>query len=85
MEATYIEPGEDQQGRSQVAKSRERGHIHLCELIEHAHLFKDVGAILLIHFSDKYSTGQIKDTVKNLLPECLKEKVYLATLAKETL
>lgn len=79
-EATYIdqEPGKDQ-----IQKARDRGHMHLQEIADNADMFKNVENILLIHFSDKYSTKYIQETVKKTLPDSIVNKVHIATIAKE--
>lgn len=65
----------------QVAK--DRGHTHLQEISDNAHLFKDVQDILLVHFSTKYSADYVQQYVStNIAPE-LKGKVHCATVAKE--
>ncbi|XP_014770828.1 uncharacterized protein LOC106869555 [Octopus bimaculoides] len=81
MEATYLEgftPGI-------ISKARQRGHTHLSEIIEHASLFDDINHLLLIHMSDKYSVQFATDAVQYQLPGKLKEKVQIATLAKQKL
>ncbi|XP_029651174.1 tRNase Z TRZ2, chloroplastic [Octopus sinensis] len=79
MEATYLEgftPGI-------VNKARLRGHTHLSEIIEHASLFDNINNLLLIHMSDKYSVQFAADAVQYQLPGKLREKVQIATLAKQ--
>lgn len=81
MEATYI--NDDCELTDRVEQARQWGHIHLSEIYENAHLFKDVGNILLMHISDKYSVKYIHEQVFNEIPETLKGKVHVATVAKE--
>lgn len=79
LEATYLEnvtPGI-------VRKARERGHTHLSEIIDHAHLFSDVERLVLIHLSDKYSSSFARDAVSFQMPPSLLNKVVIATLAKD--
>ncbi|XP_064613453.1 uncharacterized protein LOC135477220 [Liolophura sinensis] len=77
METTYIDDS------CSVEKAKDRGHIHLHELVRNAHLFSNVQSILLIHLSDKYSPRFIRDTVYKSLPHSLVNKVHLGLLAKE--
>ena len=79
-EATYID---QEGGKDVVQKARDRGHMHLQEIVDNADLFKNVESILLIHFSDKYSSKYIHKTVMKTLPESLASKVYIGTTAKE--
>ncbi|WAR01511.1 RNZ1-like protein [Mya arenaria] len=81
MEATYLDSTEDME--ENVDKARQWGHIHLSEIFENAELFKDIENILLIHMSDKYSPSYINKQVFQNLPDVLKGKVRVATLAKE--
>ena len=85
MEATYIDGETDRHGKTSLEKARERGHTHLQELIDNASLFENVENIVLIHFSDKYSTKYIRDTVNKIVPPELRKKIHLALLAKQTL
>ncbi|XP_077995859.1 uncharacterized protein LOC144449223 [Glandiceps talaboti] len=75
MEATYLDVD------TTLDKTRERGHIHLDEIIQNAELFQDVESILLMHFSDKYSSSEIEELVKSNLPDSLLGKVHLALTA----
>ncbi|KAK3084659.1 hypothetical protein FSP39_017061 [Pinctada imbricata] len=79
-ESTYIDldPKTDS-----IAKARERGHIHVQEIIRNEEFFKDVGAICLTHFSDKYPPSYIDRTLSEILPSSLKDKVFYSTIAKE--
>lgn len=77
MEATYIDNSDS------VLKAKEFGHIHLQEISDNAHLFRDVKAILLIHFSTKYTSEYIHHHVSCNIPSELIGKVFCATVAKE--
>ncbi|KAK3591487.1 hypothetical protein CHS0354_031593 [Potamilus streckersoni] len=79
VETTYID---EEPGKDIIRQARDRGHIHLAEIIDNAHLFENVQHILLMHFSDKYSENEITDKVFSILPESLKKKVLVATIAK---
>ena len=57
-----------------IEKSKKRGHIHLDEVIERADLFQNE-RIYMMHFSARYSPGQIKKILSDRLPENLAEKV----------
>lgn len=67
-ECTFM--GEDQD----PAFARERGHTHLNDLAERAELFRDVGEILLVHFSQRYTNGFIAENLARL-PDGFREKV----------
>ncbi|KAL3856677.1 hypothetical protein ACJMK2_011405 [Sinanodonta woodiana] len=79
VETTYID---EEPGKDMIQQARDRGHIHLAEIIDNAHLFENIEHILLMHFSDKYSESEINDKVFSVLPEPLKKKVLVATRAK---
>ena len=76
-EATYIDDEIDRHQHRGIDRARQRGHTHIQEIIDNKHLFKDVENILLVHLSDKYSTGYIQKRVHELLPEDLKGKVHI--------
>lgn len=81
MEATYI--NDDLNIEERVQQARQWGHIHLSEIYENAELFKNVDNILLMHLSDKYSQRYIQEKVFETMPEELKGKIHVSTLAKE--
>ena len=60
--------------RVPVAKARGSGHIHLDELIERADLLQNE-AILLTHFSARYSDQQIVAALDRRMPKHLRERV----------
>lgn len=80
VEATFIDHSEK---ADNIQKAREFGHIHLQEISDNAHLFRDVKYILLIHFSTKYSAEYIQQFVSTSIAPELLGKVYCATIAKE--
>ncbi|KAL4223516.1 hypothetical protein ACF0H5_016987 [Mactra antiquata] len=82
MEATYINNDEGTL-EERVSLARKWGHIHLSELYENASMFENVDNILLMHLSDKYSCGYIRTKVFENIPESLKDKIHVSTLAKE--
>ncbi len=84
-EATYIDDDVDRHGRSSAERAQERGHCHLFEFCEHEHLFQEVEHIILVHMSDKYSPGYIKDHLFRKLPQSLENKVLVGNFFKETL
>lgn len=57
-----------------VAQCREKGHIHLDEVIERADLFENE-ALLLTHFSSRYSAQRIVELLDQRLPPSLRERV----------
>ena len=84
MEATYIDNEIDKDGRDGLTRARNRGHLHLQEIIDNEHLFKDVENILLVHLSDKYSVKYIKRRVDEIVPESLRRKLHLGLVMKES-
>jgi ribonuclease Z len=57
-------------------KARRGGHVHLEDLAERAHLFRNE-AILLTHFSRRHSRAEIEAAVRARLPESLLPRVHL--------
>ena len=71
-------------GQGGIERAQRRGHSHLQEFVDNAHLFENVGKIVLLHFSDKYSSGYIKrQTEKILEGSPLKDKVVIGTVMKD--
>jgi len=59
-------------------RAREGGHIHLSHIAERADLFENEH-IILMHFSQAFSTEQVKALVHDALPPSLLERVQLLT------
>lgn len=70
LECTFVDE------RVSVAQARETGHVHLREIAEHAELFQNE-AVLLTHFSPRYSKAEITAAVERTLPDELKRRVTL--------
>jgi ribonuclease Z len=68
IEVTFLDD------KMNVEKARARGHIHLDEIIERADIFQNE-RIYLMHFSARYSPGQVKKILSDRLPKNLAEKV----------
>jgi ribonuclease Z len=68
MEVTFLD------GRVSVEKAREKGHIHLDEVVERAQLFEN-RALLFTHFSARYAPGEIVAILDRRLPPGLRERV----------
>jgi len=68
MECTFLDD------RVSVEEARSTGHVHLYELVERAELFENE-AILLTHFSARYSAREIVDLLAAKLPAGLAERV----------
>lgn len=68
LECTFLD---DAVTRERVTKT---GHIHLDDICERADLFENE-AILLTHFSSRYSRQHIVDVLARRLPESLKGRV----------
>lgn len=56
-----------------VVQARERGHMHVTDLVVHAHKFHNE-AILLIHFSPRYKRQEILQALDTNLPPALRAK-----------
>lgn len=69
MEVTFLDD------RVDVARTREKGHIHLDEVLERADLFENE-AILFTHLSARYSPGEAVDLLRKRLPLSLRERVW---------
>ncbi|XP_060085625.1 uncharacterized protein LOC132565037 [Ylistrum balloti] len=65
------------------AMTRERGHIHLHEIIRNPHIFSKVGNLMLVHFSNRYRADDISRTIERLCPAELKQKLYSASVHQE--
>jgi ribonuclease Z len=57
-----------------VEASRHKGHVHLDEVIERAHLFENE-RLLFTHFSARYSAERIERILEQRLPPGLRERV----------
>lgn len=68
MECTFLD------GRVSVAEAREKGHVHLDEIVERAELFRN-RAILLTHFSARYRAHEIRALLGAKLPAGLHARV----------
>ena len=59
--------------------------MHLQEFIDNAEIFEKVEKVVLLHFSDKYSLGYLRDKTSQLLEgSVLKDKVVIGAIQKET-
>lgn len=68
MEVTFVG------GEIDVAGARERGHVHLDEVAARADLFENE-AILLVHFSARYTRDEILRALDEKLPPALRARV----------
>ena len=68
LECTFLDD------RVSVAECRAKGHVHLDEIVERADLFENE-AILLTHFSARYSSTEIVALLDAKLPPALRERV----------
>lgn len=68
MEVTYLD--------GKVEKALERGHIHLQDVIDNAHLFQNQ-QIVFCHLSQKYSMSRAIEIIRNSLPENLLDRVVV--------
>jgi ribonuclease Z len=70
MEVTFVDD------RVSVAQCRDKGHIHIDEVIERAELFQNQ-AILFTHLSARYRVDEAQALVAQRLPASLKDRVTL--------
>lgn len=68
LEVTFLDD------RVSIASAREKGHVHLDEVIERAHLFENE-AILMTHFSSRYNARQVREILAERLPDSLADRV----------
>ncbi|GAX80635.1 hypothetical protein CEUSTIGMA_g8070.t1 [Chlamydomonas eustigma] len=68
MELTFIDD------LVSVEDARAKGHMHIADFVANAHLFQQNEAILLIHFSARYSRQQILEALDIRLPAALRAK-----------
>jgi ribonuclease Z len=67
IECTFLRPGEEE-------RAREYGHMHVSDIAARASEFRNE-AILLTHFSAKYSEEEIRTRLDEAIPESLRERV----------
>lgn len=67
MELTYID--------GERSKAQTYGHIHLDDIIDNANLFENIGEIIFVHFSQRYSFSKILQILQSRLPAALCHKV----------
>ncbi len=68
LECTFLDE------RKPLADARAGCHIHLDELIERAHLFRNE-SVVLMHFSQLYRPGEVREILDRRLPESLRSRV----------
>jgi ribonuclease Z len=68
LECTFLD------GRKSLADTHAGCHIHLDELIERADRFRNE-AVVLMHFSQLYRPGEVRDILARRLPESLRARV----------
>ena len=68
LECTFLD------GRKPLADARAGCHIHLDELIERAHLFRNQ-AVVLMHFSQLYRPVEVREILERRLPQELRDRV----------
>ncbi|POM80236.1 Nuclear ribonuclease Z [Phytophthora palmivora] len=70
-EATYAD------SKMTVHDAIARGHMHLDQLAAHERLFQQVGTLVLVHFSARYSAEEVAESVRTRLPPLLQQKTVL--------
>jgi ribonuclease Z len=68
LECTFVDD------RVSVEETRAKGHVHLDEIAERAHLFRNE-ALVLSHFSARYSPSEIVAAIDRKLPPELRARV----------
>lgn len=74
-EATFVCDAVDRDGAAS------RGHTHLDDICANAERFSEVGALVLTHFSRRYSEADVRDAMTKKLPPALREKTTPLLLA----
>ncbi|MEK7434310.1 MAG: MBL fold metallo-hydrolase [Cyanobacteriota bacterium] len=69
MECTFLIP-------EHFDQAEERKHIHIKNIIDRASEFENK-YIILTHFSMRYTDNFIREYIRNILPENLREKVFI--------
>jgi ribonuclease Z len=69
LEATFLD------AEVSVAECRAKGHVHLVEILERADRFRNQ-ALLLTHFSARYSVDQIRGILEGALPPDLLRRTH---------
>ena len=77
LEATFLDD------LVSVRRARETGHVHLDELIERADLLQNE-AIVLTHFSMRYSPAEVREILARRLPASLRDRVIPLLPAEPT-
>jgi ribonuclease Z len=70
LECTFLD------GRKSLADARAGCHIHLDELVERAHLFRNE-ALVLMHFSQIYRPVEVREILARRLPEELRARLVV--------
>lgn len=68
LECTFLDE------RADAAEAKKRGHVHLDDVVARADWFENE-AILLTHFSARYSNRQVAAILDERLPQSLRERV----------
>jgi len=63
------------------AEAVKKGHVHINQLARRSHLFKDVGTVVLSHFSKRYTNAAIEAAIADL-PTELREKTTFLPVGK---
>lgn len=69
LETTFLDE------RVSVEECRDKGHVHLDELAERAHLLHNE-AVLLTHFSARYTPDEVRRRIAERLPATLASRVH---------
>jgi ribonuclease Z len=75
LECTFLD------GRKTREEARERGHVHLDEILDRAALFRNE-AVVLMHFSQTYAPGEVHRILRDRCPKELLDR--LVVFAPET-
>lgn len=76
LESTFLD------GRKSLADTHAGCHIHLDEILERADRFRNQ-AIVLMHFSQLYRPGEVREILARRLPEALRDRVLAFAPAAE--
>ena len=71
MECTFVDDA------TTPENALEFGHMHIRHLLDNIEAFRDVGHVMLIHFSARYKRQEIVEHTERQLPDWFKAKCTL--------
>ena len=68
MECTFVDDA------TTPESAMDYGHLHVDDLVEHVEMFREVGHLLLVHFSARYKRSEVVRELEARIPPWLQEK-----------